>query len=276
MGLLDRVSESGLVKEKDQPAPAAQDIKIEKKSNSVGLLKKSLDIASNADRLDFFNFVKKYNLSICAIFSCENGIYCIEKSAGLDGESICLSLSTQDFWNGISDEDTNDILPFYQFFSKKLKDSIKNLHLIKSDNGKIILFTSDSPVSDEIYGDLRILKDDFYKTENTPINEASPDTYCYMIDYSEAVESLVLTLTKSDEKKRLMSAIFKQIYFNLLKNFPEPCNVYHIQEGTFKIAYKSEQEIPFEVISNHLRLESEFVLENHSELIAIEPLFEAE
>ena len=275
MGLLDRVSESGLVKE--QPAPAAQDIKIEKKSNSVGLLKKSLDIASNADRLDFFKFIEKYNLSICAVLSYQNGIYCIEKSAGLDGESICLSVSTQDFWNGISDEDSKNILPFYQFFSQKIKDTLKELRLIKSDNGKIFLFTADTPVSDEIYGDIRILKDDFYKTEeNTQSQQDSSNTYSYIIDYSEAVESLVLTLTKSDEKKRIMSAIFKQIYFNLLKNFPSPCKVFYVQEGTFKIVYNSEQAIPFEVISNHLRLESEFVLSNHSSLIAIEPLFEAE
>ena len=162
MGLLNKLSESGLVKEEKKPA--VLDKPIVKKSNSVGLLKKSLNMTNSSNRLDFFNFIKKYNLQICAVFNSQNDVYCVEHSCGLDGESICLSVSTRDFWDGISQDD-QDTLPFYQFFSAKIKDKISNLNFFKADNGNIFLFQSDKEILNSIYTDIENLSFEFEKSD---------------------------------------------------------------------------------------------------------------
>ena len=260
MGLLDRLSENGLVQETPKPQPVVQDKPLVKKSNSVGLLKKSLNMASNINRLDFFDFIQKYDLQICAVFNSQNGVYCVEHSAGLDGESICLSVSTSDFWDGINPQ--SDILPFYQFFSAKLKDNLKNLKCYKANDGRIYLFNSSKDVPLSIYSDINNLT---FEPSTTSISNAN-----YKIDYSEAIESLVLSQSKTKETKRLIQAISEQLYFNLLQNFPEPSVVLNEHNGKFTIAYCEQQEIPFEVISNHLKFESEFVLGNNAELLSVE------
>ena len=268
MGLLNKVSGSGLVKENQKPVPAAvKDTPPVKKSNSVGLLKKSLNLANSNDRLDFFEFLDKYNIQLCAVFNSQNDVYCVDYSAGLDGESICCSVSTKDFWNGINNNQTLDPLPFYQFFSSQLKDSIKNLKVYKKSNGQIYLYcTPDSNTA--------LLNKDIEKLNEVPFtfntSSLSKGGIHFQIDYQEAIESLVLSNTKSSEKHRLMDSISRQLYFNLLKYFPAPSNVIFVKSGVFKIELNKADELPFEVISNHLRLESSFVLGKHSELISIE------
>ena len=142
MGLLQKLSENGLEPEKKEE-PVLDKPVVLKKSNAVGLLKKSL-LASENRRLDFFEFTGKYNLEMCALLKNQNGTYSITACTGIDGESICLSTSTQDFWAGtISqpnkliysyDMSTSDALPFLQFFSSKLKKQIKSFNIIKTKN----------------------------------------------------------------------------------------------------------------------------------------------
>ena len=262
MGLLNKASESGLVKE--QPVPAALDKPLLKKSNSVGLLKKSLNLADSNNRLDFFEFINKYDLQLCAVFNSQNGIFCIEQSAGLDGESICLSVSTADFWSGINQNQISDVLPFYQFFSSRLKDSIKNLNVYKRADGRIFLYCYGENQKASLQNDIENLKMPFaaFTSESA--------TSLITVDYLEAIESLVLSQTKSQEKQRLIQAVSNQLYFNLLKNFPLPSHVIYEKTGTFKLDFINAKELPLEVLSNHLRLESEFVLGNHSQLISVE------
>ena len=102
MGLLQKLSDSALNTPVKQEPVENKPVVI-KKSNSVGLLKKSLlaNTTSDSRRLDFFEFTGKYNLEICALLKNENGNYRITNCLGLDGESICLSVSTEDFWEGI-------------------------------------------------------------------------------------------------------------------------------------------------------------------------------
>ena len=261
MGLLDRVSESGLVQEK--PAPVAVDIPPVKKSNSVGLLKKSLDIADSKNRLDFFEFINKYDLPLCASFSCNKDIYCIEESFGLDGESICLSISTQDFWAGINQNSVKDPLPFYQFFSKKLKDSIENLKVYKKSDGRIFLFSSPDNFGSFIYSDIeKIKKSDITFNKKIPENLIT-------IDYSEAIESLVISYSKSNENERLIKALSNELYYNLLKYFPQPDKLYYFDTGIFKLDFYHASDLPLDLLSNHLRYMSEFILGEHSQLMSV-------
>ena len=274
MGLLNRVSESDIAKEEK---PVALDKPLVKKSNSVGLLKKSLGMAGNENRLDFFEFIHKYKLSLCAVFNSQNNEYCVEHSTGLDAKSICLSVSTADFWNGIQDKQDDNSLPFYQFFSDKLKDNIKNVKCYKTPNGKILLYRCDSKPAEDFYKTADSLG---FEVKHSDLSKPSANSLFYKIDFSEAIDSFVIANAKPEQKDRLINAISYELYINLLKNFPEPAKVICIKPGLFKAAVplESDQQLPIEVISNHIRLENQFVLEKDSELINVESCdnFEAE
>ena len=81
MGLLQKVSAGGMTSTKEEVS-TNQIQQVQKKSNSVGLLKKSLSVSQN-DKLDFFEFIQKYNISLCSLLKLHKGFYNINKSFGL-------------------------------------------------------------------------------------------------------------------------------------------------------------------------------------------------
>ena len=278
MGLLQKLSNDGLVEPKQEPPVLDKQI-IQKKSNSVGLLKKSL-MASQNGKLDFFEFIQKYNLSLCSLLKPQDGFYCIYKSCGFDGKSICQSYSTKDFWDGtIKDKNnlytfktnTTDILPFYQFFSDKLKNKIQLLYLFKFDDDSIFIFITDSDytISQDFVYDLQNI--DFEKDPvQTDGSENNSTVFEYEIDLSEALESFVLTNSKTN--KTIIDAISDQIYFNLIKYFPKPSKIQKTGKGKYKLLYCIPQALPVELLTAHLQNEIKFILDNHSELISVELL----
>ena len=281
MGLLDKLSKNGLDTPKQEPSIPVQDKPIiQKKSNSVGLLKKSL-MASQYDKLDFFEFIQKYNFSLFSYLKLQNNFYCITKSFGFDGKSICQSYSTKDFWDGTIKEKNNlytfeapgtDILPFYQFFSEKLKDKIERLHIFKFDDDSIFLLITDKAftVPQTLIYDLQHTDfDNVSKNADAP-QEGSVSSFNYEINLSEAVESFVLSNSKENEM--LINAISEQIFINLCLYFPKPNFVTKKALGIYTLVIYSSQSLPIELFTAHLQNQIKFVLDNHSELISIELL----
>ncbi len=282
MGLLDRLSKDGLdapVAKQETPAPVQDKPIIQKKSNSVGLLKKSM-MASQYDKLDFFEFIQKYNFSLCSYLKPQENFYCITKSLGFDGKSICQSYSTKDFWDGTIKEKNNlytfeasttDILPFYQFFSEKLKDKIERLHIFKLDDDSIFILITDKAftIPQTLIYDLQHtdFDSDFVKAGSST-DEASASNY--EITLSEALESFVLSNSKSNQM--LINAISEQIFTNLCMYFPKPNVVTKKETGIYNVSTPSSQTVPIELFTAHLQNQIKFVLDNHSELISIELL----
>ena len=279
MGLLQKLSESGLDSPKEE-SPTLDKPVIQKKSNSVGLLKKSLSAEGAVDdnrRLDFFEFAGKYNLEMFAILKNKDGNYEINNCCGFDGESICLSLSTADFWDGtISkqnelytfDAASQDALPFFQFFSKKLKEKLKTIQIIKSKNNSIFIFCNcNLTVSSSFISDLEAVEN-----TNTDFEERNPKVNSmdfadsFKIDFSEALESFVLANSKNDIK--FSTVLLNELYYNLRRNFCEPEKILYSSKGSF-IVYVKEKDIPLELLYNHLRVECNYILGNHSELLSV-------
>ena len=282
MGLLDRLSAAG-AQVKPEPKPAADKTIIQKKSNTVGLLKKSLGVDTTPvvekvietpkDRLDFFDFIQKHSIQYAALFTLCNGIYCAEYSAGFDGVSVCQSVSTKDFWDGLAlqkftpytfNTNNNTIGPLYQFFSSFLKDKIDSICVYRTQDDSIFVFCNFS-----LYEDLKNIGFvDVSFDKQLPANI----TQSFSIDFSEAIESFIIANHKSEYKDRIFTAFSNALYFRLKTAFNEESGVELIQEGQFKIIIDSPDTIPFELISNHLRLDCSYILNEHSQLLSIKEL----
>ena len=274
MGLLQKLSDTGIEPPAKEQQPVPDKPVVLKKSNSVGLLKKSL-LASENRGLDFFEFTGKYNLEICAILKNTNGDYRIQSCVGFDGESICLSVSSVDFWEGTITQtnkafsfntDSSDALPFFQFFSKKLKDRIKTIKIIKTQNSSILLICNDDiEINNTFIDDLEAVeKTETSFPENSPVSE-SDFKGSFVLDFSEALESFVLSNSKNDIE--FSKVIINEIYYELCKNFPEPEKLNYSSNGKFTL-YVTE-EIPVELLYNHIKVEFSFILGNHSELLSV-------
>jgi len=282
MGLLDRLSAAG-AQVKPEPKPAADKTIIQKKSNTVGLLKKSLGvettpvvekvIETQKDRLDFFDFIQKHSIQYAALFTLCNGIYCAEYSAGFDGVSVCQSVSTKDFWDGLAlqkftpytfNTNNNTIGPLYQFFSSFLKDKIDSICVYRTQDDSIFVFCNFS-----LYEDLKNIGFvDVSFDKQLPANI----TQSFSVDFCEAIESFIIANHKSEYKDRIFTAFSNALYFRLNTAFNEESGVELIQEGQFKIIIDSPDTIPFELISNHLRLDCSYILNEHSQLLSIKEL----
>ena len=279
MGLLQKLSDSALSVETTEKKEPVQDKPVViKKSNSVGLLKKSL-LAGDNRRLDFFEFTGKYNLEIAALLKSENETLKITNCIGLDGESVCLSVSTADFWNGIITEpeklytfnNSQEILPFLQFFSDKLKSSIKSLQIVRTkENSVLIICNKTIEQTAGFIADVNAIqntetsfnsKDDFF--------DASQYNKEFHIDFSEALESFIVSNSKN--KVQFTKVIVQLLFHNLCINFPAPEKLIYSENGKFTFYLK--EDIPLELLNNHLRIECSSILGNHSELISISESF---
>ena len=229
MGLLQKLSDSGLDIVKEEKTALDKPV-LQVKSNSVGLLRKSLNANSDYPGLDFFEFAGKYNLEIASILKCRNSSYQIQNCTGYDGESICLSKSSQDFWQGTITK-TNTLysynaqapsaLPFFQFFSNELKEKIQTINIIKTADNSIFFIFNKSLVADDAF--IKDLKG----VENTKVNFEKADnslpqniSVCLTIDFSEALESFVISNSKNDVT--YSKVILEELYYRLCKNFSSP------------------------------------------------------
>lgn len=279
MGLLNKVSASGISVPEKKPVAAAVETTVQKKSNSVGLLKKSLTVSKD-DGLDFFEFIDKYNFNFFALLKEEDGIYCIDHCAGFDGISICHSVSTKDFWDGILNQKNklfefslkdNSLQPFYQFFSGALKDKLSNIYAFMKDDESIVLFACDNMTADKavLVQDLTSLTEHQYTKHHALPDLSQNNLYLYEIDFSEAIDSFILANAKPDAKDRLKAAIANQIYYNLLHNFPLPSRIVQNENAGFKAACCFTQDLPFELISNHIRFDNSYILQEHANLMTM-------
>ena len=276
MGLLQKLSDSALNTPVKQEPVEDKPVVI-KKSNSVGLLKKSLLASTTSDsrRLDFFEFTGKYKLEICALLKNENGNFRITNCLGLDGESVCLSVSTSDFWEGIIPDaeklytfnNSVETLPFFQFFSTQIKDIIKTIQIIKTKQNSILIICNKTieQTSDFISDVNTIQNTQVEFNSNNEKIDSSKYAKEFEIDFSQALESFMLSNSKNHVQ--FTKVIVQELFHNLCCNFPEPEKLLYSEDGKF-IFYVTE-DIPLELLSNHLRIENNFILGNNSELISV-------
>lgn len=252
----------------------------------MGLLARSLSLTQennhNVESISFIQFTKKYNISLCAVFSKIDNNYIITNSIGFDGISIISSISTTDFWNGTiknsnewqSFTTNSEMIPFYQLFSFNFKDKINSIYIHRFGD-KIFMACSAENFSfipnNAITNDLSNIS---FKTENSnsdySINlEKNENIYKYQLDVKNAIEfHIQKNLRLLEYKNTIQETISNEIVNFLKRSFSSPHLISSNEYGIFNIAYISETEVPEQLIKTHLIKELGSILDDESKLIA--------
>lgn len=286
MGLLNVINESGIDFE-TVPLPKKSNVK----ANSVELLKKYVK-ESAENRLDFFEFTKKYNLNICAILEMYKDSFVVSECIGFDGLTIISTLSTPDFWNGtipsknqwykFSTSD-NTITPFYQFLSFELKEKIENIYIYFSTNNKILVLCSDEEIdlSDDTYllndFNLLITKDSCQEIDNTKIEIGIDTTITkYSIEFEKAVRTFLALNLKNLEMMEYFNKIFYQtIWYSFNKYFNRHYYIYQTSLTKLNFISLTKTEISDSLFLEHIKKNLKLILEDEVNLINLHNLGKA-
>lgn len=269
MGLLSK--SSAVADEITKPVTAENTPKIEK-SNTGSLLQRINSLISNSS-MDFFDFISKYNLplSAWALFTLHDNYFYISNSYGFDGHSIISSLSTDSFWNGTIDKElyiynfsiTNDSLtPFYQFLSKSLKDSCKNIYILKT-NHQILFLCSDSDnqilFPENFIDDFKI----FIEREPSSLNVFEKS---FTVSFSEAINKYILSQNILSYNFEVFKTSISKSIGNYLKTFFGTKNVIR---NTDMCYVNSTSTLPEDLLLNHIKLNLKEVIGEYTQFISI-------
>jgi hypothetical protein len=223
---------------------------------------------STDGRLDFFDFIKNNSILFAQVLTKINNIYISEFSAGLDGQTICNSISTADFWHGIIplkgkaytfNQKDNSLNSFYQFFSNSLKDKIDSITVVRCRDDKIILFCNCKKLSEEI--------------NDVSCKLASREINCkgnkYQLDFTQAITSFILSKKLSEYEDALFTALSNALFYRLSRSFEDAALVSRISPALFTLACIEKEDIPFELLLSHLKLDCSYILDSNSQSLIL-------
>lgn len=253
----------------------------------MGLLSRTLSLSQekkvSEKTISFIQFTKKFNISLCALFSKIDNNYLITNSVGFDGISIISSISTNDFWDGTinnpnkwySFTTNSEMVPFFQLFSFNQKDKIKGIYICRFED-KVFMVCSTESINfipnDSIIKELFFINFDTKEDKKEiSINlEKNENIYKFQIDVKNAIEFLVgKNLRKLEYKNIIQNSILNEIYLFLEKSFSYPNLISTNSFGIFNIAFVSESQLSEKLLQTHLIKELYSILDEESNLLIL-------
>ena len=248
----------------------------------MGLLSRAsnLDETESKSGLAFSDFITKYSLKNCAVLEQNNSDYLITHSIGFDSHSILNATSTCDFWNGICKQSGkiynfsgDEISPFLQLFSEKLKYEIKTIFVYKNSASKILL--SSNEILQNAANDFEKLSDLRHSINilnlNSQIKEKSL-VLKFSLDFNEAIESFLSTEAKNltASYKLYSRAIMDEVYNRFVCFYNTLDSSALTENNLLKTVFVVDKAFSTELIINHLILNLREVIDNFAELIQFE------
>lgn len=235
------------------------------------------NIAKNNELFTFSDFIKKYNISSFAICQLIGDFFVIKDSLGFDGKTISHFLLSATDCNLIFSENKNiAVININNFdfllniFSDNQKQNNLEFSFCKISNNYLMicnceitndLLNSFSTVNNQHNIDFDLIK------KNVSLNY---NVYAVKIDFQEAIETFLCSCPHLKiEKNILFLSIFAEIYnrFLFCYNFPYFCK--QNENYILKSCFFTKEEIPEELLINHIIYNLKDVLENSAEIINI-------
>jgi len=244
-----------------------------------GLLRKANLLQSEG--LAFFDFIAKHKIQYCAFFKPHNQEYLAYRTFGLDAESILMSVSSLDFWNGtIPNAKTvycfnrteNTINSILQFFSAPLKDKLEKISVYRtSDNTLFIL--GNAELSKDIINDLNIIKfvDTDIKTK-AKLFALSTAVKSYKITFSDFINNfLQLKNKRTDLTLQFYDTITTEIENQLLRSFCDYSSIKKVSDTEYLLKLQEKHSIPDNLIKTHfISLLNEIIPVDNEEVTFLE------
>ncbi len=228
-----------------------------------------------SSEFSFFDFISNSPFPRCIILKKDNTAYCAGFSYNLDADSIFRSVSTEDFWNGLVQENDkwlifnkkNSISDLYQFFSKEIKDLISEIYIYKdSATGNIfLLIYSENEEriniqnNNEFIENLKKCLEYNPKISNQKKTSLSFESFIYHFDFKNAINKEINAQCPDGNLKLLSKTIFNEIFFKAYRLFPKP-HIITVDTSllTLKFEIFAKERIPLVLVQNQF----ETALEN--------------
>lgn len=251
----------------------------------MGLLSRiSAEFSNSAEnnvqkvKFSFFDFIQKYSLSHCCVFSKVDTFYMSSSSWGFDGETILQSISTSDFWDGTLKEnkwnsfstEENNLNSILQFFSIRLKHNFQYVQVYSANDKILLIALEKEPLEksllEEIANDFLSLSEDLDFFENSTIDE---DFYSITISIADAANEISGNLSPSI--KQVLNHSFYTEAFRIIWNLIDFPNLVHYNKnGIIHLSIKSESNITGNCLAHFLSSLLKEIFQNKTSFIKYE------
>jgi len=278
MGLLSRISS-------ELPVQA-----VSSETHKTGLLAKSSQLCLKPVLRSFSEFCRANSLAHSALFSLVHGSFVITECEGLDALSVARSVSSRDFWNGMSigtdevrsfSKSDAAFSAFYQFFSPAFKDRICGLHFLKVSE-TCIFMTVDTescrsgclPAGVLRTSILQYLSASKETSEDVPYTVSVPghaDAVLLLLSVKIAINEAVRESGLSDAvlQNAVFSAVYAEIVSLLKTHFPSPNMCGKSSGGEIKIGLYAHSGFDDSLLQFHITRELSPVLSSFSHSIVL-------
>ncbi len=225
---------------------------------------------------NFYDWCKKHTFTHIALFQHDGNAYHITKSIGFDAESIALSYSSKDFWEGTLftngdwqsyNQGTPESGAFNQFFSEQMLSMISKLHFIKLDDSILMIVQepdeeeTELPPADIIKKELIQLlflpntQETGFETE-TAVKKglAVSNANLYFLSVKNAVATAIKDVPFAEDAARnKMTDIIYEHIARICKTIFQNPNCSELgKDGEIKIAFFAKDEVDEQLLQFHI------------------------
>ena len=261
-----------------------------------GLLSRAAPRMQTPSYVSFSDLCRDFGILHGSLFEITDGSFAASACTGLDAQSIALSVSSPDFWNGTIGVDTSiktfsnplgNLAAFYQLFSPRTKERLSSVHFFRLSSDAVFMKAdfigeNSSPPSETI----KIALEEFIKNRghggrlkngNAIFSGAScfpndKSALFFLLSTKIAINrTLVSVSSKSDAvKERLFNVICGEISDRLAHSFAAPNMCVQGKNGELHIVLFSHDDFDEAVLQFHIsRFLSSFLSDAAAALMLI-------
>ena len=261
-----------------------------------GLLSRAAPRMQTPSYVSFSDLCRDFGILHGSLFEITDGSFAASACTGLDAQSIALSVSSPDFWNGTIGVDTSiktfsnplgNLAAFYQLFSPRTKERLSSVHFFRLSSDAVFMKAdfigeNSSPPSETI----KIVLEEFIKKRghggrlkngNAIFSGAScfpndKSALFFLLSTKIAINrTLVSVSSKSDAvKERLFNVICGEISDMLAHSFAAPNMCVQGKNGELHIVLFSHDDFDEAVLQFHIsRFLSSFLSDAAAALMLI-------
>ena len=243
-----------------------------------GLLSRAAPRMQPPSYVSFSDLCRDFGILHGSLFEITDGSFAASACTGLDAQSIALSVSSPDFWNGTIGVDTSiktfsnplgNLAAFYQLFSPRTKERLSSVHFFRLSSDAVFMKAdfigeNSSPPSETI----KIALEEFIKNRghggrlkngNAVFSGAScfpndNSALFFLLSTKIAINrTLVSVSSKSDAvKERLFNVICGEISDMLAHSFAAPNMCVQGKNGELHIVLFSHDDFDEAVLQFHI------------------------